>query len=196
MANLDKIVDNFIIENQALPDCRKGDKGHNFETLILGYSGREVSDRLSSYFRDELGNKITDLWLLVAITKNIQNQLCNCNPRNPSTEILKILYDEIFERLRRSLPEGRLSIYHSAGTPLDYKFGADLFFAYKCRSWREVIVTVDLTVSSRRNKEENSNAEMILTLGDLRNNNLPLFIDMISSKLVKKANKHGNVCYV
>ena len=93
--------EDFVAENKVISNSDEGEKGHKFEKLVLGYSGRDVASRLSSKFRDSYGNKITDIESLIRITKDIQNLLCNCNPTSPSTEILKILYYGILERIRR-----------------------------------------------------------------------------------------------
>jgi hypothetical protein len=53
-------------------------------------------------------------------------------------------------------------MFVAVGTPLDSRYGVDLFFEYE-----GAIVTVDLTISERK---EDPQADVVLTLADLEEN--------------------------
>ena len=155
------------------------EKGYAFETAVLGVSSRLTRKRVREHYKHG-----AEFMAVVSVVKDIQNKLGDWNPKEPRTEPARILFDEVSSHLK--LEKHNLRLYISVGTQLDYDYGADFFFALK-RGNVEAIVTVDLTVSKR--KEEHK-AEIVITVEDLRDESRrSQLVEIISRRLEKKLEK-------
>jgi hypothetical protein len=157
--------------------------GYDFERGVLGISSIETNNQVKDYFTKDM-----KFGKAVRVVKDIQNKLGNWNPKVPSTRISKILFDGITNKISHKFSHGKLRLYSSVGTLLDYKYGVDFFFLFKGKGYKEVIVTIDLTISPKKKKKRNR-ADVVLSLGDFKSDNYKYIIDKIVVILINKTKR-------
>jgi hypothetical protein len=163
--------------------------GYDFERKILGISSSEVDEEVNDCFkfnrkghrRNEKKCNYSNFRKAVGVVKDIQNKIGNWNPKEPSTEIARVLFESVASHLENR--RENLRFYSSVGTLLDYKYGTDCFFILKDREY-EAIITIDLTINRRKRK---SKADIVLTADDLRNDSrYQKIMEMVASRLLHK----------
>ena len=157
--------------------------GYSFERLVLGCSCTEVCKKVKNLFKNSNFKKA------VRIVRNIQGDIGNWDPHSPKTDITKILFNGVKNKIAKKFHPGKLSLYSSVGTLLDYKYGIDFFFVFKSKECKEVMVTIDLTISEGKKKRHKHKADFVLTLNDLKNDRYIYVIDKIAVLLVTKTKK-------
>ena len=128
--------------------------GEDFEQAMLGISHEYARRSIRPYAGER------DFDSCVHHAKVMQGQL-GWNPKKPKTPFSRRFFSSVAGSLK-NLPHKYLRMFVAVGTPLDSRYGVDLFFEYE-----GAIVTVDLTISERK---EDPQADVVLTLADLEEN--------------------------
>lgn len=162
--------------------------GYDFEKKVLGVSSIEASSKVTHFFK-----RRTKFKKAVRIVKDIQNIL-EWDPRNPSTEIARIIYKVICSSMGKHSHE--IYFYSALGTVLDYRYGTDCFFSFEIGG-KEAIVTVDLSLKRKNDPK----ADIVLVIDDVRDDRFYQIAREITKKLLarmhskhnkEKRNKYGN----
>lgn len=172
---------NTAIACDIVKQKRAYHSGPGYEKYAMGISSSEACELAEGHYPKH--GKFEEL---VSITKSIQQIFNGWNPKEPSTEMGKDLYQRIKTHLKEGC--GELRLYVSLGTPLDYYFGADCFFELKDDNGYSSIVTIDLTIN--RNKR-NSNADFILRGNDSEKGRNKIVVKDVAEALVRGLTRPG-----
>jgi hypothetical protein len=173
-------IDNAVIE-EPTEQKRAYHSGPGYEKFVLGISSSEARNLVNGHYP-----KHGKFEKLVSITKSIQQIFNGWNPKEPSTETGKDLYQRIKTHLKDEC--GELRLYVSLGTPLDYYFGTDCFFELKDDCGHSSIVTIDLTINRSKRR---SNADFILRGNDSENGRNKRVMKDVAEALTRGLSRPG-----